>query len=186
LPKNKIPESVGPPAEAGTRHEVVPETDAVRREIESLLSTKDERGKSIGSAQYGVYVFYDYFEEPLYVGRTKERLGTRVRRHLTNQRTDAVAMSVLDPVEVADVELWPFDLRGKSKDEIERTLASAEYTVKKKVVNASKLKFVLNEKDIPTAKEIRFPNRTEGVSFLLRYMKPASTRTSESPSVPQR
>jgi hypothetical protein len=66
-------------------------------------------------------------------------------------------MSVLDPVEVADVELWPFDLKGKSKDEIERTLASAEYTVKKKVVNASKLKFVLNEKDIPTAKEIPLP-----------------------------
>jgi hypothetical protein len=66
-------------------------------------------------------------------------------------------MSVLDPVEVADVELWPFDLKGKSKDEIERTLASAEYTVKKKVVNASKLKFVLNEKDIPTAKEIQLP-----------------------------
>ncbi len=152
-----MPESVGPPAEAATRHEVVPETDAVRREIESLLSTKDERGKSIGSAQHGVYVFYDYFEEPLYVGRTKERLGTRVRRHLTNQRTDAVAMSVLDPVEVADVELWPFDLKGKSKDEIERTLANAEYTVKKKVVDASKLKFVLNEKDIPTAKEIPLP-----------------------------
>ena len=66
-------------------------------------------------------------------------------------------MSVLDPVEVAEVEVWPFDLKGKSKDEIERTLASAECTVKKKVVDASKLKFVLNEKDIPTAQEIPLP-----------------------------
>jgi hypothetical protein len=66
-------------------------------------------------------------------------------------------MSVLDPVEVAEVEVWPFDLKNKSKEEIEKTLASAEYTVKKKVVDASKLKFVLNEKDIPAAEEIPLP-----------------------------
>ena len=85
------------------------------------------------------------------------RMPLRVRRHLTNQRTDAVAMSVLDPIEVAEVELWPFDLKTKSKDEVERTLAGAEYTVKKKVVDASKLKFVLNEKDIPTTTEVPLP-----------------------------
>ena len=66
-------------------------------------------------------------------------------------------MSVLDPIEVAEVELWPFDLKTKSKDEVERTLAGAEYTVKKKVVDASKLKFVLNEKDIPTTTEVPLP-----------------------------
>jgi hypothetical protein len=153
----KKSKSFGQPGGARTRSEVVPETEAVRKEIESLLGTKGELGKSIGSAQHGVYVFYDYFGEPLYVGRTKERLGTRIRRHLTNQRTDAVAMSVLDPIEVAEVEVWPFELKGKSKNEIEQTLASAEYTVKKRVVDASKLKFVLNEKDIPKAKEIKLP-----------------------------
>jgi hypothetical protein len=66
-------------------------------------------------------------------------------------------MSVLDPVEVAEVELWPFDLRGKTKGEIEQTLASAEYTVKAKVIAESNLRFVLNEKDIPTAEEIVLP-----------------------------
>jgi hypothetical protein len=147
-PVQKAP--AGPP-------EVVPETEAIRKEIEKLLATKDESGRRIGGFQYGVYAFYDYFGEPIYVGRTKERLGTRTRRHLTNQRTDAVAMSVLDPVEVAEVEVWPFDLKGKSKEEIEQTLASAEFTVKAKVIAASKLKFVLNEKDIPTAKEIELP-----------------------------
>src|SRR5258708_4581755 len=100
------------PKKPETPSEVVPETEAIRKEIESFLSTKDERGRRIGSIQYGVYVFYDYFGEPIYVGRTKERIGTRTRRHLTNQRTDAVAMSVLDPVEVAEVEVWPFDLKG--------------------------------------------------------------------------
>lgn len=86
-----------------------------------------------------------------------EGKGVRARRHLTNQRTDAVAMSVLDPMEVAEVEVWPFDLKGKNKEEIEQVLSSAEYTVKQKVIAESKLKFVLNEKDIPTAKEIKLP-----------------------------
>jgi hypothetical protein len=122
-----------------------------------LLAMKDERRRRIGSIQHGVYAFYDYFGEPIYVGRTKEGIGIRTRRHLTNQRTDAVAMSVLDPVEVAEVELWPFDLKAKSKEEIEQTLANAEYTVKAKVIAESKLKFVLNEKDIPIAKEISLP-----------------------------
>jgi hypothetical protein len=144
-------------SEAAVLDEVVPETDAIRREIESFLKTLDERGKKIGGVQHGVYAFYDYFGEPIYVGRTKERIGTRTRRHLTNQRTDAVAMSVLDPVEVAEVEVWPFYLKGKSKAEIEQILASAEYTVKKKVVELSKLKFVLNEKDIPTTREVELP-----------------------------
>jgi hypothetical protein len=66
-------------------------------------------------------------------------------------------MSVLDPVEVAEVEVWPLDLKGKSNEEINKTLDNAEHTVKKKVVDASKLKFVLNEKDIPAAKEIPLP-----------------------------
>jgi hypothetical protein len=176
LPERKKPEFVERPAEAPP--DVVPETEAVRKEIEALLATKDERGRRIGSIQHGVYAFYDYFGEPIYVGRTKESLGTRTRRHLTNQRTDAVAMSVLDPVEVAEVELWPFDLKGKSKEEIEGTLASAEYTVKKKVVDASKLKFVLNEKDIPTAKEIKLPK-----SYRHRIVPSPIYETRQNPDI---
>ena len=37
----------------------------------------------------------------------KARAMARVCRNLTNQRTDPVAMSVLDPIEVAEVEVWP-------------------------------------------------------------------------------
>ena len=54
----------------------------------------------VGNFKWGVYAFFDYDGEPIYVGQTNERLRTRIRRHLTNQRTDAVAMSVLDPFEV--------------------------------------------------------------------------------------
>ena len=136
---------------------LVPETEAIRNEIASLLNTKNESGTRIGSMKYGVYAFYDYFGEPIYVGQTKETIGTRVRRHLTNQRTDAVAMSVLDPVEVAEVEIWPLALNDKDKAEIKRALAKAEYTVYKRVLDASRLKFVLNEKDIPETDEIKLP-----------------------------
>lgn len=61
----------------------------------------------VGPAPYGVYAFYDYDGHALYVGKTTEGVSVRVRRHLTNQRTDAVAMSVLDPLEVVEVEVWP-------------------------------------------------------------------------------
>lgn len=68
---------------------------------------KKFNGTPIGNWTCGVYTFYDYDDKPIYVGQTSERLRTRIRRHLTNQRTDAVAMSVLDPFEVFKIEVWP-------------------------------------------------------------------------------
>lgn len=61
----------------------------------------------IGSFTWGVYAFFDYDGEPIYVGQTKESVSGRVGRHLTGQRTDAVAKSVLDPLEVKDIQIWP-------------------------------------------------------------------------------
>jgi GIY-YIG catalytic domain len=145
------------------------------REFRSLLDTAldalDDAGRVIGNAQFGVYAFYDYDGEPIYVGQTEERLRVRIRRHLTNQRTDAVAMNVLDPFEVADVEVYPFyELekaeRGEGKEgyaeRVKRTLGSAEYTVFQKVLKASALGAVLNEKDMPRAKQIKLPKSTRG------------------------
>ena len=65
-------------------------------------------GRKVGNCKYGVYLFYDYDGEPIYDGQSRESLRNRIRRHLTNQRTDAVAMSVLDPFEVAEIEIWPY------------------------------------------------------------------------------
>ena len=62
--------------------------------------------RQIGSFKWGVYAFFDYDNEPIYVGQTNEKLSTRIRRHLTNQRTDAVAMNVLDPFEVHTIRVW--------------------------------------------------------------------------------
>lgn len=111
----------------------------------------------MGDARYGVYAFLDYYGEPIYVGQTAEKLRTRVRRHLTNQRTDAVAMRVLDPLEVAEVALWPLKLQGKPVSAINDFLGAAEYTVYQQVLQASELKAVLNEKKIPKRKLIALP-----------------------------
>src|ERR1017187_9462494 len=112
----------------GVRQDVA----AIRQQIRAFLDTNDSSGKKIGKAKWGVYAFYDYDGEPIYVGQTNEMLQVRIGRHLTNQRTDAVAMNVLDPFEVAEIEVWPLwelEERNKKDREAKRILNSAEYTV---------------------------------------------------------
>jgi hypothetical protein len=84
-------------------------------------------GRKIGNAKYGVYVFYDYDGEPIYVGQTYETLRSRIGRHLTNQRTDAVAMNVLDPFEVAEIGVWPLAKLGRRQ--ARAILNRTEYSV---------------------------------------------------------
>lgn len=97
-----------------------------------------------------MYAFYDFDDEPIYVGQTYEGLSARVSRHLTNRRTDAVAMSVLDPFEVASVELWPFwDIASLPTPEKRRTLDAAEYAVFQDLLARSRFGAVLNEKVPP-------------------------------------
>jgi hypothetical protein len=134
---------------------------AINKEIRSFLDTKHSNGSAIGRA-IGVYAFFDYDEEPIYVGQTEEGLRSRIGRHMTNQRTDAVAMNVLDPFEVAYIEVWPIKF-GKVKTDDEKTALQAllnaiEYTVFQKVLKASKLQAVLNEKDISPTDEVDLPN----------------------------
>ncbi len=124
------------------------DVQAIRAELDKALDAESADGRRVGNAKWGVYAFYDFDGEPIYVGQTYERLRVRVKRHLTNQRTDAVAMSVLDPFEVADIELWPFwELEGASaKDpEARLTLNRAEYTVFDALLAQSAFKAVLNE-----------------------------------------
>ncbi len=117
----------------------------------------DANGKRIGSAQYGVYAFYDYDGEPIYIGQTFEGLGARIGRHLTNQRTDAVAMNVLDPFEVAEIRVWPLDLGHLSKEDIKAELDRAEYSLFVKVIEESSFKAVLNEKPPRKTELIKLP-----------------------------
>lgn len=132
---------------------------AIRAEIKRFFSKKDSSGKRIGSYNHGVYAFYDYDAEPIYVGQTEEKISGRISRHLTNQRTDAVAMNVLDPFEVAEIEVWPLDneVSGLAKKEVRELLNSAEYTVFQLVLRKSALGAVLNEKVIAPRSEISLP-----------------------------
>lgn len=135
----------------GVTHEV----SQLREGIRAALDTKDALGRKVGDAKYGVYAFYDYDGEPIYVGQTTEKLRVRVRRHLTNHRTDAVAMNVLDPFEVASIELWPLwdaDRRGAVQ-----YLNSVEFSVFEDVLIKSRFHAVLNEKEMPKGEIVDLP-----------------------------
>ncbi|HEX8301463.1 GIY-YIG nuclease family protein [Sphingomonas sp.] len=121
----------------------------------------DPEPRRLGAVKWGVYAFFDYDGEPIYVGQTRESIGTRVRRHLTNQRTDAVAMSVLDPFEVRTIKAWPLreyqllKASGPNRsplEEIEAAVAhlnALERTVFEQAIEDSSRNAILNEKDPP-------------------------------------
>ncbi len=130
---------------------------AIREELRAFFQSSDVNGRKLGSSQFGIYAFYDYDGEPIYVGQTYEGLGARISRHLTNRRTDAVAMHVLDPFEVAEVRVWPLNLDHLKKDKQREYLDHAEYTVFQKVLVESKLGAVLNEKPPKPTAAIELP-----------------------------
>ncbi|MDX3899380.1 MAG: GIY-YIG nuclease family protein [Sphingobium sp.] len=144
------------------------ETEDLRTNLARFLDTTFEEApgvsRKVGNFKWGVYAFFDYDGEPIYVGQTNEMLRTRIRRHLTNQRTDAVAMSVLDPFEVYEIEVWPlpqFDGVSKARKTDPRYedwltavdhLNALERLVYDRAIEKSHFKAVLNEKDPPPAK----------------------------------
>lgn len=150
------------------------ETRELRASLKHYLSqpfknsvTGEDQG--IGSFKWGVYIFYDYDGEPIYVGQTNEQVSQRIGRHLTNQRTDAVAMSVLDPFEVAEIEVFPLpqyeEVGSKHRDfkAAKTDLDALEYAVHQKAIKESKFKAILNEKDPPApAKPIALPRSCRG------------------------
>jgi hypothetical protein len=153
------------PAERSRNVRGIPEeVAAIRVELRAFLRQKDADGNVIGSYKHGVYAFYDYDNEPIYVGQTEEKLSGRIGRHLTNQRTDAVAMNVLDPFEVAYIEVWP--VRAADTENFpggpRAYLDALEYTVFQKVLSESLLGAVLNEKPPPATDEVVPPPSLKG------------------------
>jgi hypothetical protein len=127
------------------------ETEDLRENLTKFLDAQF-LGSKVGNYKWGVYAFFDYDGEPIYVGQTNEKLRTRIRRHLTNQRTDAVAMSVLDPFEVLEIEVWPLpELQSvsRSDDAGRRHLDALERLITQKAIDNAKFKAILNEKDPP-------------------------------------
>ena len=132
------------------------ETEDLRANLTTFLDSafQDPSGATVlvGNYRWGVYAFFDYDGEPIYVGQTNERLRTRIRRHLTNQRTDAVAMSVLDPFEVFDIEVWPlpqFQESNRGDLAARQHLDALERLITERAVEHSQFKAILNEKDPP-------------------------------------
>lgn len=125
--------------------------------LDAALDTQDDQGRKWADAQWGCYAFYDYDGEPIYVGQTNERLRTRIRRHLSGQRTDAVAMRILDVFEVAEMKLWPlWEFEGVSTDdrEAKRHLDRVEYTAYTRAIEDSRFKAILNEKIPPVSEPL--------------------------------
>lgn len=135
------------------------EVALIRKSLKTFLDQKTESGQPLRQG-LGVYAFFDYDGEPIYVGQTEEGLGARIGRHLTNQRTDAVAMNVLDPFEVAEVAVWPLrfgKVPPQEKAEFQKHLAALEYAVFQQALADSAVGQVLNEKTIPEADPIELP-----------------------------
>src|ERR1041385_3612186 len=154
--------SVESPAPNTKPVQLAGDVEAIRKEIRAFLQTKGDDGRSIGKSKFGVYAFYDYDGEPIYVGKTYEGLSSRIGRHLTNQRTDAVAMNVLDPFEVAEIRVWPLNFSKLSQRVAQERLGQVEYTVFEKLLRESKLGAVLNEKLPPTTDPIKLPKDYRG------------------------
>jgi hypothetical protein len=138
---------LGPPADVS----------AIRKEIDTFFKSPARDGKRIGGHKWGIYAFFDYDGEPIYVGQTYEGLGSRISRHLTNQRTDAVAMNVLDPFEVCEIRVWPLDVSAIPEDQRRGYLDRAEFTVFQKLIEDSNLGSILNEKPPRQTKLIELP-----------------------------
>lgn len=154
-PKKKSPDAINVPPF---------ETNDLRRNLVVFLNTEFydpiiKKKVKVGDFKWGVYAFFDYDGEPIYIGQTSEKLRTRIRRHLTNQRTDAVAMSVLDPFEVLEIQVWPLpqfqEVSGKSKKtkayiDAKAHLDALENLIYRQSLKDSQFDAVLNEKDPPT------------------------------------
>lgn len=52
----------------------LPATDVqeFRRLLKDFLSVRDDQGRKWADSKWGVYAFYDYDGEPIYVGQTNE------------------------------------------------------------------------------------------------------------------
>ncbi len=152
MPKPSIDNTKQPPFE----------TKDLRSNLKAYLNGKfydpiAGQDRRLGSFRWGVYAFFDYDGEPIYVGQTAEMVSSRIGRHMTNQRTDAVAMSVLDPFEVYEIEVWPLP----EFQEVTKKSSAAEYAAAKahldtlervifeKAIENSHFRAILNEKDPP-------------------------------------
>ena len=145
---------------------------AVRQILEQLseIMNRDDPvvpGARIGDA-VGVYAYYDFDGEPIYVGQTSSAFRDRVGRHLTGQRSDAVAKFILDPFEVAEVALYSLPHvatatnpskpgEPASTAQKKKLLNPYEYSLYVSLRDESRFKAVLNEQPIREEELVELP-----------------------------
>lgn len=128
-----------------------------RELLSEALDTVDPAScKKLGSCM-GVYAFFDYDGEPIYVGQTWENFSTRVGRHLRGQRSDTLAYRILDPFEVAEMELYPVESLRSDKEKRSR-LDAIEYSVYRSAIANSSYGAILNEKIPPVSGLVELPD----------------------------
>lgn len=146
----------------------------IRASFRKLMQRPDPNGNTtIGRAKTGIYAFFDYDDEPIYVGQTSSSFSDRVGRHITGQRSDAVAKFILDPFEVASISMWsvpeianarsPKDPSKQATPAEKRSMLDPyEYTVYRQLEAASKFRAVLNEGVIHETELVDLPTHVHG------------------------
>lgn len=146
----------------------------IRAEISHLMARPDpEKSRQMIGDAVGIYAYFDYDDEPIYVGQTSSKFRDRVGRHLTGQRSDAVAKFILDPFEVAEVAMWSVPSVaaarrfGKKEErattsEKRQLLAPYEYSVYTLLEQRSRFGAVLNEGVIQPARLVELPKVVRG------------------------
>lgn len=141
----------------------------IRAELGNVMALADpnDPGYRIGDA-VGVYAYFDYDDEPIYVGQTSSSFRDRISRHLTGQRSDAVAKFILDPFEVASVSMWSLPHVAEAESlkrpgqpagpaEKKALLNPYEYTVYRTLEAQSNFGAVLNEGVIQPTELVDLP-----------------------------
>lgn len=124
---------------------------------EAFSAVEPYSGKTLGKS-IGAYAFFDYDDEPIYVGQTTENFATRIGRHLRGQRSDTIAYRILDPFEVAKVSMWPYEqVADRPKRELAELVNQLEYSVYVDAIRNSKYSAILNEKIPPISEEVELP-----------------------------
>ncbi|MGC4887211.1 hypothetical protein [Micromonospora sp. DT227] len=122
--------SVDPGIKRPRRIEILaPHLRSFHNFLSQALSAKDEEGRVWSAAKYGCYAFYDVSGDAIWIGSTTDRLRSRIARHLTSLRSDAVAAGLLDVREVAELELWPLwglEKATRLDSDVRQVLASVE------------------------------------------------------------
>lgn len=150
-----------------------------RELLSAALDTTDSASGHKLSKCIGVYAFYDYDGEPIYVGQTTEDFATRVGRHLRGQRSDTLAYRILDPFEVAEMELYPLEhLRAVPAAERRAIVDTIEYSVYMTAIEHSKYRAILNEKIPPVS-----PREDPPESYRFQLVPESMREDREHPDV---